>query len=209
MEDVLGFAAFGGLERVAIIAGALLVGYWGYRLYVAGKGAGLAFLGIACVVLFGALLTGGSHLRTVGESIQLASSRSHSDDAGATDAAARLAQIERAAMASAAADHGTADISPVATSPGAAAAKTVAASEGAGEKPASATDTPPQLDESAAAVPAAADTVAEADVANADRPDTNTASRERLPTAQELGGRIVSVKSDNISLEWSPAAADQ
>ena len=71
--DFLEYFAFGGLERVAIIGGSLVIGYWGYRLYGAGKPAGLAFMTIACVVLAGALLTGTSHVRSVGESIQLAS----------------------------------------------------------------------------------------------------------------------------------------
>ena len=34
------------------------------------------------------------------------------------------------------------------------------------------------------------------------------AVRQRLATAHELGGRIVSVKSENISLEWSPEPAN-
>ena len=34
-------------------------------------------------------------------------------------------------------------------------------------------------------------------------PESAPASPVRLATGQELGGRIVSVKSENVSLEWS------
>lgn len=207
MEDALGFAAFGGLERLAIIAGALLVGYWGYRLYVDGKGAGLAFLGIACVVLFGALLTGGSHVRTVGESIQLASSRTA--ETNSTESADRLAQIEGAAIASATADPGIADIAPSAASGSTTASMHTAGSQNAAAPVQPATDTPPLPVESATEAPAEADREADADVAAANRAAGIEASQERLPTAQELGGRIVSVKSGNLSLEWSPTPVDQ
>ena len=80
--DLLGYAAFSGIERVAIIAGALIVGYWGYRLYGRDKAPGLIFMGIACVVLIASLATGGSHMRSVGASYQLAGAASGSEADG-------------------------------------------------------------------------------------------------------------------------------
>ena len=71
--DFVGYAALGGLERVTIVAGAIIIGYWGYRLYAGEKAAGLVFMGLAVLVLVGALATGTSHLRSVGEGLQLAS----------------------------------------------------------------------------------------------------------------------------------------
>ena len=54
--DLLGYAALGGLERLTIVAGAVIIGYWGYRLYTAEKSAGLIFMGLSVLVLVGALL---------------------------------------------------------------------------------------------------------------------------------------------------------
>ena len=51
--DLLGYAALGGLERLTIVAGAVIIGYWGYRLYTAEKNAGLLFMGLSVVVLVG------------------------------------------------------------------------------------------------------------------------------------------------------------
>jgi len=58
---------------LAGFAGAVIIGYWGYRLYIAEKSAGLVFMGLAVIVLVGALATGGSWVRSVGEGYQLAS----------------------------------------------------------------------------------------------------------------------------------------
>ncbi|MEE8077661.1 MAG: hypothetical protein V3T18_01595, partial [Pseudomonadales bacterium] len=71
--DFLGYAVLGGFERVAIVGGAILIGYWGYRIYGRDKTPGLVLLGLACVVLVSALITGGGHVRSVSEGIQLAS----------------------------------------------------------------------------------------------------------------------------------------
>ena len=80
--DLLGYAAFSGVERVAIIGGALVIGYWGYRLYGRDKTPGLIFMGIACAVLIASLATGGSHMRSVGASYQLAGGASGPEAGG-------------------------------------------------------------------------------------------------------------------------------
>ena len=198
--DILGYAAFGGLERIAIIAGAMLIGYWGYRLYSAERPAGLAFLGVACVMLFGALLTGGSHVRSVSEGLQIASTRPV-ESTPQTDPAS---SIEDTAVAGA--DLTDAD-AQVAVGPDSAGTPAVDA-----DAPI-APDAPDSGESSQTAIttdtttPGAA-TAADGGVGGS--LDEDLADRRQpLATAQELGGRILSVKSDQVSLEWSPATRDQ
>ncbi|MEM8769803.1 MAG: hypothetical protein AAGE43_20395 [Pseudomonadota bacterium] len=182
--DLLGIAALGGLERITIVLGAIVIGYWGFKLYTGGKTAGMVFMGLSFVVLVGALATGGSHLRQVGEGVQLATLEQPAAPApGAQDTQADPA----AAVAAESAE---------------------AASMATVELPAAAETADPQSSEAEAAV--AAEPVAEptavepavADVAEETSAETDAAV-VRLATGQELGGRIVSVKSENVSLEWS------
>jgi hypothetical protein len=184
--DLLEYAAFSGLERVAIIAGALVIGYWGYRLYVGEKSAGLVFMALSCVVLLGALLTGTSHVRSVSESYQLAS----------TQTAAPSLPLPAS------------DPLPVeqVTSVEAPAAPDTIGVGGEAEEPSPFVEpspTPP-TGEPAAEVAAAEDIVPP--TLEVPMPETAAEpvdSPRRLATGQELGGRIVSVKSENVSLEWS------
>lgn len=177
--DLLGYAALGGLERVAIVIGAVVVGYWGYRLYAGGRNAGLVFMGLAVAVLAGALATGSSHLKSLGEGYRLASTPAPMPppedaipiDAAPTPAAQELA--EPAPFTAPPAPHAAATLEP----------------------------TPPPEDETSAddgivpdattGGPAPIEVVAE------------VVAPVRIATGQELGGRIVSIKSENVTLEWS------
>jgi len=192
--DLLGYAALGGLERLTIVAGAVIIGYWGYRLYTAEKNAGLIFMGLSVVVLVGALATGGSYLRSVGEGYQLASlpasepqarvESSEPSESSFTDPAdAPVATTAPPPVEPAAAIEPAAEDAP--TTPQAAPAIAVAADE---------TTTAPVVEPEVEAV-------SQIDSDSMDPEDT--ASPVRLATGQELGGRIVSVKSENVSLEWS------
>ena len=170
--DLVGYAALGGLERVAIVAGAVIIGYWGYRLYTAGKSAGLVFMGLAVLVLVGTLATGSSHVKSIGEGYQLASAPRVAPEPPAAPAPEPLLE------------------------PADSVTEGVAASE------------PSPFRDPIVEVPA--ETTAEAPVASpgeapvADTPELpEVESPPRLATGQELGGRIVSVKSENVSLEWS------
>ena len=195
--DLLGYAALGGLERLTIVAGAVIIGYWGYRLYTAEKNAGLIFMGLAVVVLVGALATGGSYLKSVGEGYQLASLPTEAP-AEASPFAAEPGPED--AEAPAALEAPAAD-SPAAESP-AVAPEAASVPETVVEPPAEVvTET---------AEPPAAPVPAEVPAAGpAEAPATDMAeSPVRLATGAELGGRIVSVKSENVSLEWS-AASDE
>lgn len=184
--ELLEYAAFSGLERVAIIAGALLVGYWGYRLYVGEKNAGLVFMALSCVVLLGALLTGTSHVRSVSESYQLASTRAAAPTVpvpASDPLPVDPLPVEPAADAGEPSPF--VEPSPVAK-PGSAAA--------AAPAPGAPTEVTPTLE-----IP----TVADAGSVTAETAEESVDSPRRLATGQELGGRIVSVQSENISLEWS------
>lgn len=215
--DLSAYVALGGFERVAVIIGALIIGYWGYRLYGRDKRPGLVFMGIACAVLVLALATGGAYLRSVGTSYQLAGSgpegripgepgvtsdaTGQSGDANPATAAEPPQAIPADGAAAAPMDlaRADADYTVIATRAGAA--------ETAGAADATATSSPAEETapaENAAetqteAAPAAenAETAAETESATAATADVDLAS------SQELGGRIVSVKSDKVSLEWS------
>ena len=177
--ELVGYAALGGLERVAIVAGAVLIGYWGYRLYVGEKNAGLVFMALAVIVLVGALATGSSHVKSIGEGYQLAS-------APKTPPAAPEAVMPASVPA--------VDPEPVA-----------ADLEMEPEEPSPFREPEPEPMEVAAEEPAAVEPTTP--VPTAETTDTATStdvdSPSRIATGQELGGRIVSVKSENVSLEWS------
>jgi len=163
--DFLG--AFSGLERIVIIGGAMLVGYWGYRMFATDRTPALIFMGVACAVLFAALLSGGSHVRSIGKSYQLAT----------TSAPVPVAEPALPAPAPALLEPG---IAPQSAG--------VAASAAAGDEAKSAPSSDAQEQPAAPA---------------ATKPIVIDADAEVL-SSQELGGRIVSIKSEAITLEWSP-----
>ena len=203
--DLLGYAALGGLERLTIVAGAVIIGYWGYRLYTAEKSAGLIFMGLAVVVLVGALATGGSYLRSVGEGYQLASlpadeltQESPFVDATVTGQAGT--QTEAPAP------------EPATTVAATAGEQTAADAEAIVDAPASQAiepSVPAATSTAAVAEPAVAPTAESEPTETAPAPSMADAQESpvRLATGAELGGRIVSVKSENVSLEWSSDAA--
>ena len=198
--DLLGYAALGGLERLTIVAGAVIIGYWGYRLYTAEKNAGLIFMGLAVLVLVGALATGGSYLKSVGEGYQLASLPA---DAPAQDSS--FADTSPTDHGSAPADV-TVPTRPDTTAP----ATEIAADQAWPEPDTAATQAAPETMAPAtvaapAAAPAAEAALADAEVSAADA----YVSPARLATGAELGGRIVSVKSENVSLEWSDESGSE
>lgn len=194
--DISAYAAFGGMERVAIIAGALIIGYWGYRLYGRDRTPGLIFMGIACAVLITALATGGSYLRSVGTSYQLAGASEAADEPGASPVTTMQAidvvkEAPEDTVTVAAQDapepatpHAQEDLSPalpqIDVGPGTGVPQTTQAADTAidARAPESVAETEPQT-----VVPAA--------------PGRDLAS------SQELGGRIVSVKSADVTLEWA------
>ena len=164
-------SAFSGLERIAIIGGAMLVGYWGFRLFATDRTPALVFMGIACTVLFGALFTGASHLRNVGESYQLAT---------ASPAVSPVAvEVE--------VDQPTAAQPPQSADP-------ILVTEEMTEEMTEETI--------AAAIEEPADDAASQQAAAESGPALQTAPD--LLSSQELGGRIVRVKSGSVLLEWSP-----
>lgn len=182
--DFVGYAALGGLERVTIVAGAIIIGYWGYRLYAGEKKAGVIFMGLAVLVLVGALATGTSHLKSVGEGLQLAS-------APETEAAPPAA-----APATVTADSEPAT-PPAPPQPDAAMIPDAVPEPATPDQPAGSAPETREADATASAPAAAAPTA-----------ETAPGSPVRLATGQELGGRIVSVRSENVTLEWSASDSD-
>ncbi|MFP6815835.1 MAG: hypothetical protein VB949_09240 [Pseudomonadales bacterium] len=177
-------SAFSGLERIAIIGGAMVVGYWGFRLLATDRTPALVFMGISCAVLFGALLTGGTHIKNIGESYQLANA------APPSVTAFKVAEQPASPQQQTGEDQDpiTAASAPVIEP------EAESAIELATELPLqAATETPKQTAASESSEP----TLEE--VAPTLAPDTSG-----LLSSQELGGRIVAVKSEAVTLEWSP-----
>lgn len=175
--DLLGYAVVGGLERIAIVVGAVVIGYWGYRLYAGEKNAGLVFMGLAVVILGGALATGASQdqLATMPEPAAKTTTPEATPAPGVPQTAP--VGVDPAAAVSV---PEPAQPAPIRTPP----------TGGADTAAAPVTE---HLDESAVG---AVDDVPVGVVAEVSSP-------ARIATGQELGGRIVSIKSENVSLEWS------
>jgi hypothetical protein len=188
--DFAQYAALGGLERLTIVAGAIIVGYWGYRLYAAEKKAGLVFMGLAVVVLGAALVTGASHMRSVGESYQLASATRE------TPVAPPAVEPVVAEMPAAAPESEKA--APRAATPSATSEEVAAPDE-----PEQAAGKVASTPEAAASEQGASEQGASEQGASEQGDAEKTGSPVRLATGQELGGRIVSVHSENVTLEWS------
>lgn len=187
--DFLGYAALGGFERIAIVGGAILIGYWGYRIYSRDKTPGLIFLGLACAMLVSALLTGGGHVRSVSEGMQLASI----PEAAVPGVESATAVTTAAATAQDAADTPWANGQSVS-----AAADARDAADATEPNPAA--DTLVETDSAEPSVDVLEEAAAELDVTAAAEPAADSLP---LATGQELGGRIVSIKSAQVSLEWS------
>jgi hypothetical protein len=176
--------AFSGLERIAIIAAAMLIAYLGFRLFATARTPGLVFMGVACAVLFGALFTTGSHVEKLGASYQVAAVSPAAEAPAAAQPAEPAADVQAEVMAESAE---AASLAPI-TVPGKVAA--VPAPSAPIAEPA---QPPAVLEEAVAAAPEPA---AQPDEV-LDDPTTTILSSE------ELGGRIMSVRSENVTLEWS------
>ena len=162
-------SAFSGLERIAIIAAATVIGYWGFRLFASDRIPGLVFMGVACAVLIAVLITGGDHVETLSRSLQ-------------------------PSTIPASAPIGAPETTPEPTTSPAAAPQTIAPPQAQpmAEKLADealAEHTGGDAQTTALGAPAAA----EAEPA----PDSILGGRD-------LDGRIISVKSENVTLEWTP-----
>ena len=157
-------SAFSGLERIAIIAGAIIVGYWGFRLFASDRTPGLIFMGIACAVLVAVFATGGHHVQSVSSSLQTATNPAPPPEAEATAGSPQHVQAQPDPQPPAEADEQIADAAGDVT-----AAQDLAEVDG----------------EAAAAIEA--------------QPQAND-----ILGARDLGGRIVSVKSADVTLEWTP-----
>jgi hypothetical protein len=169
--DFWGTVLVASLDRIAVIAAAAAIGYWGYRLYAAEKQMGLVFLGLAVVLVAGVLVTGSAHVRSLGDSIRMAR--------------APIPEPVTAPLPPRAA--------PVPVSPGTPVDTVVEAIE----PPA------PPVNRVATVTPIEAPAV-DADIEpDAEEDAPPPARAPRLATVEELGGRIMSIRSEGVSIEWS------
>jgi hypothetical protein len=182
--DQLGIVLLASLDRIAVVAAAVAIGYWGYRLYAAEKQMGLVFLVLAVVLVAGVLVTGGSYLRSMGDSVRIAQSTPPPPAEAPAPPTAAPVPVAAGTPVDAPEDDEAMDAPDT----------TVPAAVVAGSRVA--TVTPVQT-----APPAAADMATAAD-ATAES-DEQPQSAPRLATAAELGGRITSIRSENVSIEWS------
>ena len=207
--DLSAYTAVGGFERVAVIIGALIIGYWGYRLYGRDKTPGLVFMGIACAVLVLALATGGAYLRSIGTSYQLASAGPQPEAPADESATSQAAASDDSVRAGAAAPEGagkpldaTIKGTDMELTSGNAPDRVISSANAP-----STTETAeagPSSAETAAAGAPASDDAGEAPLADPQpAAEASTTDDVGLASSQELGGRIISVKSDKVSLEWS------
>jgi hypothetical protein len=132
-------------------------------------------MGLAVIVLVGALATGSNHVKSIGEGFQLASVPEPTTPAPSPDVAA--AETLPAPDPEPEPD----EPSPFKAAP-----------------PSDVTEVDPVVEPEPAPVEPTSEPPVEAEVA------LEATSPVRIATGQELGGRIVSVKSENVSLEWSP-----
>lgn len=179
-------AALTGLERIAVIAGALVVGYWGYRMMSRERVPGLVFMGISCAVLGVVLITGNQRLTDVA--------------AGVATPGTSLPEMAEAPVTSdqeAAPSDLSVDAEVAASEPNASAAAELPAIAETGTEPAAAPNVTEAHDADEAAASAAEDS-----------PVEPARPVDELLSGQELGGRIVSIKSANVTLEWTPQSEE-
>lgn len=182
--NLMDYLAFGGLERLLLIGAAILITYWGYHLYGKAQIAGLAMIAVAALLLMSVVLTSGRHQQAV-----------NADQLAALPVAAPTTEptvivqppvaeiVEEPVEVVAQPERGDNDSPFVEASPEPA----VVAQEA----------TPATED---AAISAEFETSVEAvEAVEADRIERLVP----LASGQELGGRITSVRSENVTLEWS------
>ena len=162
-------AALTGLERIAVIAGALVVGYWGYRMMGRDRIPGLVFMSISCLVLGVVLVTGNQRL---------------SDGAGIVAVPGHSGAVAAQATSDDAQDTNSEDSPEL--------------------SPEASPEVSPEV--SNATVAQSAPSATELDTAESETLPASTADTpaDDLLSGQELGGRIVSIKSENVTLEWTP-----
>lgn len=166
--------AMPGLERIAIIGGAMLMAYWGFRLFAISRAPGYIFMGLGAALLVGTLMTGSSQLSSPGASqLPVAADQDATPEAEAQPADRRRSPITEPRTPSETGDPDEAE------------QQTLIA------------EVETQVEDDTAS--ATSDAVATAD----DALELETPATTLLLSSEALGGRIVSVKSEQVTLEWS------
>jgi len=180
------YIALGGLERLLIIGAAILICYWGYRLYGRAQIPGLAMIAVSALVLMSVILTSEQHQQGV-TAARIATSTS--------EPAATVAMVQDQNGPAVSAT----DLETVEPTPG----EVIDAAQGSPTATDADVDKLEPMQE-----PVVSEVALETDdtAMTADDGPEVTAPIERLvplASGQELGGRIVSVRSENVTLEWS------
>lgn len=183
------YIAFGGLERLLIIGGAILISYWGYRLYGRAQLPGLAMIAVSALVLMSVILTSEKHQQGV-TAARIATSAEDGEPVSNVAMVESQAEPDRVTPGLETVDPGPGDVGAV--------------MDAAQDDPLAADAATPEP----AVAPVASEAPAEVDTADtmAAAGQGDQGSIERLvplASGQELGGRIVSVRSENVTLEWS------
>ncbi len=187
--NVTDYLASGGLERLLLIGAAILITYWGYHLYGKAQIAGLAMIAVAALLLMSVVLTSGSHQQAANTNLVAALPAPAPDSEPVLSMQPAPVELPAELVS----DPIEAPVNDEADSPFV---------EAAAE---------PVVEAVEPIVEATEPEVLVVDVTDSEPPSEATDSAEPdrierlvpLASGQELGGRITSVRSENVTLEWS------
>jgi hypothetical protein len=189
--NLMDYLAFGGLERLLLIGAAILITYWGYHLYGKAQIAGLGMIAVAALLLMSVVLTSGRHQQAVNANLLAALPAPTPISEPIVTVQPPVSPIPAEPMSGTVERPGSETGSTEADSrflDAASPTDSAAAEARSADTPAQAVDTPQS-----------SDPVALASIEDPDRIDRLVP----LASGQELGGRITSVRSENVTLEWS------
>lgn len=188
------YLAFGGLERVLLIGAAILISYWGYHLYSKAQIAGLSMIAVAALLLMSVVLTSGQHQESVSAGLLASNTATMPAPPQPAAADAIVAEVIDTTQPQTAAVPAAEILQEATAAVEGSTSADVVNSPSAEESAVESIDTA----ESAAATPAAqiAEPAASVEPARIER-------LVPLASGSELGGQIVSVRSENVTLEWS------
>jgi hypothetical protein len=188
------YLAFGGLERVLLIGAAILISYWGYHLYSKAQIAGLSMIAVAALLLMSVVLTSGQHQESVSAGLLASNTATMPAPPQPAAADAIVAEVIDTTQPQTAAVPAAEILQEATAAVDGSTSADVVNSPSAEESAVKSIDTA----ESAAATPAAqiGEPAASVEPARIER-------LVPLASGSELGGQIVSVRSENVTLEWS------
>lgn len=195
------YLAFGGLERVLLIGAAILISYWGYHLYGKAQIAGLSMIAVAALLLLSVVLTSGQHQQSVSASLLASNTAAMPPSPQPPAAEAMVADVVDAVDPQTAAVSAEEFLQEPTVSVEGSASSDVANSPLADKSADKSADE--SIDAAQSADSATAPPVAQTSATAASSESARIERLVPLASGSELGGRIVSVRSENVTLEWS------